>query len=63
MEKFTQSLRSRTTWTVIAMFLINGFTAVQGEISPDLQIVVNAVLSAVAVYFKINPSQEYTRKD
>ena len=52
-------LKSRTVWTVFAMFLVGGIQAVSALLPTEGQTLVLAVLSIVAGYFHVNPSQDY----
>ena len=52
-------LKSRTFWTIITMFVIGGLQAISDFLPPNLFLFLNGVLSASAVYFKLNPSQQY----
>jgi len=52
-------LRSRTVWTILAMFVIGGLEAINPFIPQDAYIVLQGGLSLLAVYFRINPSQKY----
>lgn len=54
-----KALTSRTVWTLIFQFVTNGFLAISGNFDPATVLIVNAVFSAVATYFKLNPSQRY----
>lgn len=44
---------SRTIWTLVFMFVFNGWTAISGEFDPNIALVVNAILAALAGYFRI----------
>lgn len=44
-------LKSRTFWTVIAMFLVGGMNAIVPVLSPSLQTIVMAVLTVLASLF------------
>jgi len=57
MEKI---LRSRTTWVIVAMFFIGGVEAVSGFIPGGFIPYVNGALALLALYFKQNPSQDYS---
>jgi hypothetical protein len=46
--------KSRTFWTLIFQIAFNGFQAVEGSIPADLFVLVNMILGAVAMYFRIN---------
>ncbi len=50
---------SRTFWTILVMFLIGGIEAVAQFIPDSLETLVLGFLGMLAVYFKLNPSQEY----
>lgn len=53
------TLKSRTVWTLIFAFITNGFMAISGDVDPSIIIIVNAVFTILAGYFKLNPSQKY----
>lgn len=59
MNKINKALKSRTVWTIMALFLINGFNAISAELSPEVLAVVNPILGLLAIYFKVSPSQKY----
>jgi hypothetical protein len=50
---------SRTFWTVAAMFVIGGLNAITQALPADFQAAAMGILSVLAVYFHINPSQRY----
>lgn len=52
-------LKSRTFWTVAIMFVFNGLQAIKTSVSPNWQVGIDGALSLMALYFKMNPSQEY----
>lgn len=52
-------LKSRTTWTIAVMFLVGGIEAIAQFIPDSLETAVLGGLSILAIYFKLNPSQEY----
>lgn len=51
--------KSRTFWTIIAMFVIGGGNAVIPVIPPGLQAIAMLIFSGMATYFHVNPSQQY----
>lgn len=59
MNKILLGLKSRTVWTIIALFVINGFQGISSLVPPAALDTINAILGVVAIYFKINPSQNY----
>ena len=52
-------LTSRTNWTIAVMFLVGGIEAVASFIPNDLETLVLGSLGLLAMYFKLNPSQDY----
>jgi len=52
-------VKSRTVWTVVVMFVIGGFQAVEPFMSPQVFLFVNGALTLVATHFKMKPSQDY----
>ena len=55
--------KSRTFWTVVAMFVIGGLNAIMNVIPASLQTGLMAVLGIAATYFHINPSQSYNQSN
>lgn len=62
MDKVKQVIGSRTIWTVVAMFIIGGVNNVASFIPSGDMVYVNLILSGLAMYFHVNPSQDYTPK-
>jgi len=56
MEKI---IKSRTTWTIVGMFLVGGVNAITEFIPASFLPIVEGGLGILAIYFKQNPSQEY----
>lgn len=59
METLLKILKSRTVWTIVVIFVINGVQAVHSFIPVTYLPAIDGILSIFAVYFKINPSQQY----
>ena len=59
MTKISLLLRSRSFWVLIAMFVITGTNALIPFMPAELQLLVQAVLTALLAYLKISPSQNY----
>ena len=59
MVKVAQALKSRTFWTLVALFIINGINGIHNQIPPVLVGFIDLALSALATYFHVNPSQNY----
>lgn len=52
-------LKSKTNWTILVMFLIGGFEATVQFIPDVIETPLLGVLAVAALFFKMNPSQEY----
>lgn len=61
MEKTAQVLKSRTTWTIVVMFVIGGTNAIASFIPAGIEPYVMGALSLLAMYFHVNPSQNYNQ--
>lgn len=59
MNKAKTILRSRTTYTVLSLAIINTVPAIQEFIPQDIQPIANMILSIATLYFKFSPSQAY----
>lgn len=62
MDKLALALKSRTVWTIVAMFMIGGVQNVEPFMPSTLAVMVQTMLGALAVYFKLKPSQDYNPK-
>lgn len=62
MDKLRLALKSRTVWTVIVTVLMNSVNANMQFIPADLTPYINGGLALLAMYFHVNPSQDYTPK-
>lgn len=52
--------KSRTFYTVVAMFIVGGLNAIVPVLPADVQAIAMAVLGVAATYFHISPSQNYS---
>ena len=59
MERILKALKSRTTWTIVAMFVIGGVDAITQFIPAGLLTPIQGFLGVLAIYFKVTPSQKY----
>jgi hypothetical protein len=59
MDTLKKILKSRTVWTVVVMFLINGLTGIRDLIPAVALPFVDLVLGALAIYFRANPVQTF----
>jgi hypothetical protein len=62
MNKITQALTSRTVWTVVVIVLLNTVPALKNMFPSAAWLdSVNGLLTLLAGYFHVNPSQNYTQ--
>jgi|TARA_R100000789_G_scaffold62339_1_gene59351 hypothetical protein len=54
-----KALKSRTVWTIVVMAVVNGVASVEALIPGAVLTWLNPVLGLLAIYFKVNPSQNY----
>lgn len=54
--------KSRTVLTIVLMFVIGGFQAVEPFLTQDVFMMVNGFLSVLAVYFRIDPRVDFSGK-
>ena len=59
MKTFNKAIKSRTVWSIVLLFVVGGVEAINGYIGPELLPYVEGVLGLAAVWFKVNPSQDY----
>jgi hypothetical protein len=59
MNKVKLALGSRTFWTIVVLFLVNGVSAIHSSIPAQYLPIVDGVISILAVYFHVTPSQNY----
>lgn len=50
---------SRTFWTLVVLFVVNGVGAIHNSIPVSFMPLVDGILGIATVYFKLNPSQNY----
>jgi len=50
-------LKSRTVWAVIVLFIVNGVDGVRENIPANWLSLIDAILSMLAVYFRVNVKQ------
>ena len=58
MTKIMLALKSRTFWTVVVMLIVNLIPHL--PVSQPLKDLINSILTLLAVYFHVNPSQNYS---
>lgn len=47
-------LQSRQMWTLIFMFVFNGWSAISASVDPQIALVINGLLGILAMYFRID---------
>ena len=58
-QQIVLALKSRTFWSTVALFVVNGFPAVKGSIPTDMLPLADAILGMFIIFFHLNPSQKY----
>jgi len=58
LKKLKIALYSRTTWTIIVLFIINGIYGVRDLIPASAIPVIDGILGILAIYFRVNPNAE-----
>jgi len=59
MEKLGKIVSSRTVWVLVILVATNIVSAYSDAVSPEMLTLIDSVLGALAVYFKVTPSQRY----
>ena len=59
MEKILNIFKSRTTWTLIALFVVNGISGIHDLIPPSVLPFVDAILTMAGIYFRVVPKQNF----
>lgn len=55
MNFFEKLLKSRTNWTILVMFLVNGVAGIKAFIPVGWLPLIDGLLGILAVYFRMNP--------
>ena len=53
-------LRSRTFWTLVVVFLYNGYAAISGQLPGNVTVVVDLIFTALASYFHLQTGKSTT---
>ena len=59
MQKITSLLKSRQFWTIVVMFVVNGFEGVKELVPASILPAINTLLGIFAVYFRVSPKQQF----
>lgn len=59
MNKIWLTLKSRTFWTLVVLFVVNGVASVHSMIPAGWVPLVDGFLGVLTIYFHVNPSQNY----
>lgn len=57
MEKLLGTVKSRTTWTIVAMFVMNNLVDIKAILPAGWGSYLNLGLAFAAIYFRANPIQ------
>ena len=52
-------LKSRTIWTLVVLFIINGISGIRDQLNPAALTTIDAVLAVLAAYFRVSPQQNF----
>jgi len=55
MEKIKLALTSRTVWTLVVLFIINGVAGIHDMIPANVLTYLEPALTILAIYFRVNP--------
>ena len=55
MEKVFVALKSRTVWTLVFLFVLNGLNGLTGYVDEGALMFLNMALTALAGYFRLTP--------
>ena len=59
LELFNKAIRSRTVWTIVFMVVTSLVHALTGILSTEAVTLIETILGALAVYFRINTQVEF----
>lgn len=54
MDKIIKLAKSRTFWTLVVLFLLNGVEGIRESIPEGAYMPLNAILTAMGAYFRAN---------
>ena len=58
-KKIGLAVQSRTVWTLVILFAVNGIQGISSHIPTGFMPIVDAVLGLATIYFHVNPRQNY----
>ena len=61
MNKIIKMFSSRTNITVLIMVLLSSMQYLESFMNPELYLLVNSMLGALAVYFRINTQVDFKK--
>lgn len=53
-------LRSKTFWTLVVIFLVNGYAAVSSQVPAGADVLINGILTIAASYFHLETGRSVT---
>lgn len=63
MNTIKKLLKSRTTYTIIALAIVNTVPDIKSILPAEMLPYANMSLTIATLYFKFNPSQEYAQSN
>ena len=61
MQNILNVFKSRTVWTIIVLFVINGVSGVHDLIPSVALPFVDAVIGLAGIYFRVNPNATFNK--
>lgn len=52
-------LKSRTVWTFVALFVLNGIEGIKDQIPAGYLPLVNGIVGLLGIYFRTAPKQQF----
>ena len=52
-------LKSRTVWTIVVLFLINGVAGIHDAIPSQALPFIDGLLGILGIYFRVSPKQQF----
>ncbi len=59
MQGIKNTLKSRTVWTIILFAATNITEAYANAFTPEQMTLINTLIGALAIYFRVNPKQTF----
>ena len=63
MNKLIGAMKSRTVWTIVAMFVLNNMVDIKAVLPDGWMPYTNLAMALAAIYFRMNPIQPMTTSE